>query len=236
MAAIGLQHEFLPPQIRPIAPHMVVIGRAMPVLQAGAFNMDPTSSIRENLANPFGLMFEALDSLRENEVYVCAGAPARYALWGELMTTRAIRLGAAGDVVDGYLWDAKSILALDFSAFAHASHAQNPGPRGKVVDFRCALQIQGTRIHPGDILFGDMDGVCVLLRQAEKDVFAGAFGIARDEKSVQEAIETGMGAADAFRKFGTSEWRVDSLTLLTRAGRAEPTIASRECCQRPHWT
>ena len=218
MAAIGLHHQFLPPQIRPIAPHMVVIGRAMPVLQAGAFKMDFTSSIRENLANPFGLMFEALDSLRENEVYVCAGAPARYALWGELMTTRAMRLGAAGAVVDGYLRDAKSILALNFSAFAHGSHAQNPGPRGKVVDFRCTLQIQGIRIHPGDILFGDMDGVCVVPRQAEKDVFAGAFGIARGEKSVQQAIETGMGAAEAFRKFGMSEWCVDSLTRLLVQG------------------
>ena len=200
MAIIGLQRQFLPSQIRPIAPHMVVIGRAMPVLEAGPFDLNFTSSVKAKLGNPFGLMFEALDALRANEVYVCAGAPAHYASWGELMTTRAMKLGAAGVVLDGYLRDAKNILALNFSAFAYGSRAQNPVLRGKVVDFRCALQIQGTRINPGDILFGDMDGICVVPHQAEEDVFAGAFDMASGERSVQEAIETGMSAAEAFRK------------------------------------
>jgi hypothetical protein len=32
MDQLGLLHQFLPPQIRPLEPGMVVIGRAMPVL------------------------------------------------------------------------------------------------------------------------------------------------------------------------------------------------------------
>jgi regulator of RNase E activity RraA len=47
-------------------------------------------------------MFRALDDLKADEVYICGGASPRYALWGELMSTRAINLGAAGAVVDGY--------------------------------------------------------------------------------------------------------------------------------------
>lgn len=201
MDTLGLQHHFLPRQIRPIAPHMVVIGRAMPVLESGLFEGTSASGANGVMAKPFGLMFEALDALKANEVYVCTGASARYALWGELMTTRAMRLGAAGAVVDGFLRDTKSILALNFSAFAYGSYARNQGPRGKVVDFRCALEIEGTRVNPGDILFGDIDGVCVIPHQAEKDVFAGAIERARGEKRLQKAIQAGMGAAEAFRKF-----------------------------------
>ena len=66
---------------------MALIGRAMPVLEADCFG-EPEK--------PFGLMLEALDDLKENEVYVCTGDSPRYALWGEIMATRAMRLGAAG--------------------------------------------------------------------------------------------------------------------------------------------
>ena len=54
---------------------------------------------------PFGLLFRALDDLKPNEVYVCGGASPNYAIWGELMTTRAIHLGARGAVLDGYSRD-----------------------------------------------------------------------------------------------------------------------------------
>ena len=87
MDKLGFYHQFLPPAIRPLSPEMVVLGRAMPVLEADVF---------EEPEKPFGLMLEALDDLAPNEVYVCAGAAPRYALWGELMSTRAIKLGAAG--------------------------------------------------------------------------------------------------------------------------------------------
>jgi len=71
-----------------------------------------------------------------------------------------------------------------------------------VIDFRCSIEVQGTRVNPGDIVFGDIDGVCVVPRQAEQDVFAGAIEKARGEKTVRKAIQAGMSAGEAFRKFG----------------------------------
>jgi regulator of RNase E activity RraA len=202
MDKLGYQRQFLPPQIQPLKPDMVIIGRAMPVLEADVFEATSTSGANALMAKSFGLMLEALDDLRLNEAYVCTGASPRYALWGELMSTRAMKVGAAGAVVDGYLRDTHGILALGFPAFAYGSYAQDQGPRGKVVDFRCAIEIQGTRVNPGDIIFGDVDGVCVVPRQAEAEVFAGAIEKARGEKTVQKAIQAGMSAAEAFRKFG----------------------------------
>ncbi|MGB9434788.1 MAG: hypothetical protein WBQ89_21265 [Candidatus Acidiferrum sp.] len=37
MDKLDLQHQFLPPEIRPLAQDMVVIGRAMPVLSVDVF-------------------------------------------------------------------------------------------------------------------------------------------------------------------------------------------------------
>jgi len=202
MDKLGFLHQFLPPRIQPLRPDMVVIGRAMTVLEADVFEDSRSSENNPVMAQPFGLMFEALDDLKPNEVYVCAGASPRYALWGELMSTRAIKLGAAGAVVDGYLRDTHGILAQNFPAFSYGSYAQDQGPRGKVIDFRVPLEIESVRIETGDIVFGDVDGVLVVPREAEEEIFMGAIEKARGEKLVGKAIEEGMSASEAFRKFG----------------------------------
>jgi regulator of RNase E activity RraA len=71
-----------------------------------------------------------------------------------------------------------------------------------VVDFRVPIEIEGARIQPGDIIFGDVDGVCVVPKAAEEEVFVRALEKARGEKQVRKAIEEGMSATEAFRTFG----------------------------------
>ena len=202
MDKLGFVHQFLPPKIQPLRADMMVIGRAMTVLEADVFEESNISDNNPVMAKSFGLMLQALDDLQKNEVYVCTGASPRYALWGEIMSSRAMKLKAAGAVVDGYLRDTHGILAMDFPAFAHGSYAQDQGPRGKVIDFRVPLEIGGVRIRPADIVFGDVDGVLVVPREAEREVFVGAIEKARGEKIVQKAIEEGMSASEAFKKYG----------------------------------
>lgn len=199
---LGLLHQFLPPRLQPLRDDMVVIGRAMPVLEADVFGEAETNTNNPTMAKPFGLMLEALDDLRANEVYICTGGSPRYALWGELMSTRALKLGAAGAVVDGYSRDTFGILQLGFPTFSSGRYAQDQGPRGKVLDFRTAIEIEGVRIRPGDIVFGDVDGVLVIPREAEEEAFTKAIEKARGEKLVQKAIEDGMSACEAFARFG----------------------------------
>ncbi|HEV3024665.1 MAG TPA: RraA family protein [Pirellulales bacterium] len=202
MDKLGLQRQFLPPEIQPLRPDMVVIGRAMTVLEADVFTEAAPGSANPLMSKPFGLMLEALDDLKPGEVYLCSGASPTYALWGELMSTRARQLGAAGAVVDGYSRDTQGILSMGFPTFSWGRYAQDQGPRGKVLDFRVPLEIGGVRVAPGDIVFGDIDGVCIVPRRAEADVFAAALEKARGEKRVKTAIEYGMSAVEAFKKFG----------------------------------
>jgi regulator of RNase E activity RraA len=202
MDKLGLRRQFLSPRIQPLRDDMIVLGRAMPVLEADVHAENITDSANPLMEKSFGLMLEALDDLKPNEVYICTGSSPTYALWGELMSTRAMKLGAAGAVVDGYSRDTRGILALNFPTFSYGRYAQDQGPRGKVIDYRCPIEINGARIEPGDILFGDMDGVCVIPRRAEKDVFTAALEKSRGEKRVAAAIKQGMSAVEAFEKFG----------------------------------
>lgn len=200
MDKLGLFHQFLSPKIQPLRKDMFVVGRAMTVLEADV--IADNSSRNPILNKPFGLMLEALDDLKKNEVYVCTGASPSYALWGELMATRAQMLGAAGAVVDGYSRDTNGILNLNFPSFSYGSYSQDQAPRGKVVDFRTPLEMNGVRINPGDIIIGDIDGVCVVPKAAEEEVFNRAIEKARGEKMVQKKIQEGMGAKEAFEKYG----------------------------------
>lgn len=200
--SMGLLKQFLSPGIRPLAPSMVVIGRAMPVLEANCFAADEPAGQLPLSRQPFGLLFQALDDLRAHEVYVATGCAPQFALWGGLMTTRAMHLKAAGAVLDGYSRDTPEVLQSGLPVFSYGGYAQDQGPRGKVVDYRVAVEINGVRISPGDIVFGDLDGVLVIPRQAEEEAIRRALEKASTENQVRQAIERGMSTVEAFKTFG----------------------------------
>lgn len=194
-------HQFLPQKIQPIDTNMVVVGRAMPVLEADAFE-ELSNGKNPIMSKPFGLMLEALDDLKENEVYICTGSSPLYALVGELMCTRMQILKAAGAVVNGFHRDTKGILELGFPCFSYGRYAQDQAPRGKVIDFRVPIEIEGVRINPGDIIFGDLDGVLVIPQEIETEVIQKAYEKATGEKVVAEAIRAGMKAKESFDRYG----------------------------------
>ena len=202
MDQIGSQHQFLPPTIRPMRDDMFVVGRAMTVLEADVFTL-PTGDLSAPLMErPFGLMLEALDDLKSDEIYLCGGASPNYALWGELMSTRAKKLGAAGAVVNGYHRDTNGILELEFPTFSYGPWAQDQAPRGRVIGWRVPVQIGQVLVGDGDIVVGDVDGVCVIPKAIETQVFAAAIEKARTEKLVKKAIAGGMSAVESWRRHG----------------------------------
>jgi regulator of RNase E activity RraA len=202
MDKMGLQHQFLPPEIRPLREDMVVIGRAMPVLSVDVFAEKVAGTANKLMEKPFGLMLEALDDLQLHEIYVNTGSSPRNALWGELMSTRARKLGSGGAVLNGYVRDTKAILKMSFPTFAWGSYGQDSAPRYKVVDFRVPVEIGAVRVRPGDYLFGDIDGVCVIPLEPAVEVFTKALAKARGEKLVKKALKAGSSATAAFAKHG----------------------------------
>jgi regulator of RNase E activity RraA len=199
---LGYLHQFLSPNIKPLRKDMVTIGRAMTVLEADVFQESETQTNNPIMKKPFGIMFEALDSLKENEVYICSGSSPRYALWGGLMSTRALKLKASGAVVDGYSRDSNEIEKLNFPTFSLGTYAQDQGPRGKVIDYGVPIEFNGIQVNPGDIVYGDRDGVLIIPQNIEKETFEGAIEKARGEKLVKKALEKGMSTVEAFEKFG----------------------------------
>ena len=189
----GYHHQFLMPECRPLSPGMVVCGRAMTVYEA---------DVTEPVDPPFGLMLKALDSLKPDEVYLASGSSPSFALWGELMSTAARVRGAAGAVLAGYTRDTNGILEMNFPVFCYGSYAQDQKGRGHVVDFRIPLEIHGVRVNPGDIVFGDIDGVVILPQEVEAAVVAHALEQVKKEKTARQLLLGGASAESVFGETG----------------------------------
>jgi 4-hydroxy-4-methyl-2-oxoglutarate aldolase len=191
--ALGRYHQFLPQPVQPLRESMIVIGRAMPVLM-----MD----VHGPQKKPFGLLTEALDDLKPGEVYVAGGGDMRCAYWGELLTATAGTRGAVGAVVDGFHRDTPKVLEQNWPVFSRGRYAQDSSVRTAVADFRCAIEIGGVWIKPGDLVYGDLDGVVIVPHAVEREVITRALEEVRGEKVVRKAIEGGLSATAAFKKFG----------------------------------
>ena len=96
----------------------------------------------------------------------------------------------------------RQIEALGFTVFSRGLYAQDQGPRGKVIDFRSAIEIEGVRIEPGALLFGDREGVLVIPREAEDEAIRRSLAKATTEGEVGRAIRAGMSTVEAWNKFG----------------------------------
>ena len=56
--------------------------------------------------------------------------------------------------------------------------------------------------QPGDLVFGDLDGVVLVPKRVEAEVVERALAKARREKLVRKEIEAGMSSTAAFKKYG----------------------------------
>ena len=70
------------------------------------------------------------------------------------------------------------------------------------IDFRCEIKIEKVCISPGDLIFGDLDGVIIIPKKIEREVIENALSKASGEKMVRKEIENGMSSTDAFKKYG----------------------------------
>lgn len=190
---LGCVHQFLPQPIQPLRTEMKLCGRAMPVLMIDVYGEQE---------KPFGKLTEALDQLEPGEIFLASGGEMRCAYWGEILTATARARGAVGAVVNGYHRDTPKVLEQPFPVFSRGRFAQDSRVRTQVRDFRCSIEVGGVSVAPGDLIFGDLDGVLVIPKDLVNEVIPQALEKARKENTVRKEIENGMSSTEAFKKYG----------------------------------
>ena len=86
--------------------------------------------------------------------------------------------------------------------FSRGAYAQDSSVRTQVVNYRCPIEIGQVWVNPGDLIFGDLDGVLIIPADVCEKVIERALEKAAGEKLVRRAIENGMSSTMAFEKYG----------------------------------
>jgi len=193
---VGVREQALPPRIRPLDENLVMVGRARTALFMDVYAVTPGE-------NPYALEMALIDSLKPGEIPVFAcGASGRIAPWGELLSTAAKVRGAAGALMDGGVRDIKAIRAMTFPVFHGGIAPLDSKGRGIVKAIDVPIECAGVAVAPGDLIFGDADGVVVVPKSVEAEVLALAFQKITGERNTLRDLQAGESLASVFAKYG----------------------------------
>lgn len=190
----GLLEQAMSARIRPLEPRMRLVGRAHTVL---------TADIYQRPENPYEKEISSVDSLKPGDVMVAAtNGSERTCLWGELLSTAARARGAAGALIDGHTRDVARILEMGFPLFCTGFRPVDSSSRSIVVDYDCPVLCGGVIVHPGDVIFADIDGVVVIPRDRLEETVRAALEKVEAENSSRKMLEEGYLLRDVYDRFG----------------------------------
>ena len=193
---MGLLDQALPPSVRPLDESLVLCGRARTGLYMPVYHDDAELDVYEH-------EIALVDDLKPGEVAVfsCAGN-SRIAPWGELLSTAANARGAVGCVTDGLVRDVRLIREMGFQVFAGGIGPLDTKTRAKMMMADVPAEIGKARIEPGDIMFGDVDGVVAIPKARAEEALKTAMEKVSSENSVRDELAAGATLKDVFDKYG----------------------------------
>jgi len=190
----GARDQAMRADVRPVYSEAVVVGRALTVLSADVY---------EVLENPYEKEIESVDLLAPGNVFVAStGRSTRTCFWGELLSTAARSRGALGAVVDGYTRDVRQIIEMQFPVFATGMSPVDSAGRGVVVDINRPVNCGDVVVHPGDIVFGDIDGVVVIPSSIEEEVIERALAKVEGENRTRDELRKGRLLREVYEEYG----------------------------------
>lgn len=194
MRGMSLRNFVLPPEIRPLFPERPLAGPVWTV----SGHVDETADRHTTLYEWTGLLAKA----KPGHVIVCQPHTHAVALMGELSAETLQFRGIRGYVVDGACRDVGFILRLGFqTCFRHYTPKDIVSfwlPDG----FDVPIAIGDVRIHGGDFLLADRDGIVIVPTARAEEVVAAAEAAIGTENLIRKAILEGVDPQEAYLKYG----------------------------------
>jgi RraA family protein len=160
--------------IRPIIAFPRMIGRAFTVRCRGDFLS----------------VIHALNQTQKGDVLIVDAGGGNTAVAGELFAAEAYRRGVAGIVIDGACRDTYKLSTMALPVYARSASPM-AGTTLRLFDANVNVSCGGISICPGDIVFGDNDGVVVFSESDAESLITAAEKIQLMEAEVLALIESG---------------------------------------------
>ncbi|RJX38182.1 RraA family protein [Paenibacillus pinisoli] len=191
---LGHRNQVMRENINPIVKDWVVAGRAKTILSVDVHYVPE---------DPYAKEIEAVDSVKPNEVVIgCTNESKQNGLWGELLSTASKMRGARGAIVDGLIRDTQKIEELGFPVFATGTKPVDSQGRGLVIDYDIPVLCGGVMVHPGDVIFGDRDGIVVIPQALVDEVFQRAMDKVTRENHTRDELLQGRTLREVYDKYG----------------------------------
>jgi len=166
--------------IKPLDPAFRLAGRAFTLLYGPA-------------GNPPGTVGDYVDDVPPGIVVVIDnGGREDATVWGDILTMIAREKGLAGTVIDGACRDTRLARELGYPIFSRSYSMRTGKDRVQVEAIDAPVNIGNARVHPGDLIRGDADGVVVIPSAHETAVLDTSEEIDRAEERIREAVRGGM--------------------------------------------
>jgi regulator of RNase E activity RraA len=176
--------------IKPLDHRFRFTGRAFTILYGPA-------------GKPPGTVGDYIDDVPPGGVVVLDnGGREDATVWGDILTMVAHRHGIAGTVIDGACRDTHLSLELNYPIFSRSYSMRTGKDRVQVEAVNSAVNIGNARVHPGDLLRGDSDGVLVIPQAHEDEVLAVAEEIDAKEEQIRRLVVDGISLTEARRQIG----------------------------------
>ncbi len=188
-----LLNQALPNDLMPLCDHMVVCGEAFTVKSAPNCMIEGEMTFRAQM----------LDELRPEGVVVWdTSSDVDASLWGGVMTATAISKQLRGAVIAGGIRDTKQILEQEFPVFYRYRTSNGSLGRCMITHYQVPVLLGKVTVRPGDIIFGDIDGVLCIPREIAYEVLLRAEGIERNEVDLFQWVRQGDTIAEIIAKGG----------------------------------
>ncbi len=112
--------------------------------------------------------------------------------WGEVITMAAIKRGCRAAAVDGGVRDSDKVLEMKFPVFAKHRNSNGMLGRFQITGYEIPIKIGDVIIYPGDVVFGDIDGVIIIPRNIAYEVLLRGEEIKNGESEIKRWVREGM--------------------------------------------
>jgi 4-hydroxy-4-methyl-2-oxoglutarate aldolase len=193
---LGYRNQAMHHRLRPLLPDVKNCGF---IGRARTLRWMETDHIAED---PYGLEIDAMDSLKGGDVVVHSTDYAgTNAPWGELMTTLAKRNGVAGCVCDSQIRDCIKIMEMGFPVYYTGIRPLDSKGRAILMEHDVPVRCGDVLVHPGEIIFADFDGIVVVPKAAEHNVFEKAKEKVNGENLTRKELLQGKTLREVYDKY-----------------------------------
>ncbi len=120
--------------------------------------------------------------------------------WGQILTKIGIQRGVRGAVIDGTSRDIHDIDKSNFPVFARGRHPGTMRGRLDMESVQSPIVCGGVTVNPGDLVFGDDDGIIVIPANRIEDVLRHAEAVVATDKWWSSKLDEGKDPHDLHKE------------------------------------